>query len=336
MIEILETIQSFAWRRFILGLPTHGLNKIFMRLYDDIRHDDYLPSLQRSLLRKTSTQRFPRDQELIEALRSRDVYGIQTKNRAYLLDRLENFENKEPVQVDNPEITVEHIFPQNPDPKWKVVLGEDQYSSMKEKYLNTIANLTLSGNNGRLGNKYFTAKRDMNEEGKEQGYKFSRLWLNKHLSGLDKWDVEEIERRFNLISERFLKIWKVPDVEIGEELSEYEETNIFDAEEPTFKKLEYAIFFDQKLETTQVTDLFGQVLRSLFDLNPEAFFSHDIPKKLGLTMNPDECSSALPLNDTYYVEKQLDSKTKFERLRFVLTALDLTDELFIKYADDRQ
>ncbi len=335
LIEILETIQSFAWRRFVIGLPTHGLNKIFMRLYDDVRPDDYLLSFQQSLIRKTSTQRFPRDKEVIEALKTKDVYGIQTKNRTYLFDRLENFENNEIVQIDNPEITVEHIFPQNPDPKWKVVLGEDQYASIKEKYLNTVANLTLSGNNGKLGNRYFTDKRDMNEDGKEQGYKFSRLWLNKHLSSLEKWDVEELEKRFDLISQRFLAIWRLPDIEIGDETFEYEETNIFDADEPTFKKLEYAIFFDQKLETTQVTDLFGRVLSSLFDLNPEAFFSHDIPRKLGLTTNPSECSSALALNDTYFVEKQLDSKTKFERLRHVLTALDLTDELFIKYAEER-
>ena len=249
LIEILETIQSFAWRRFMIGLPTHGLNKIFMRLYDDVSQEDYLPSFQRSLLRKTSTQRFPRDNEVIEALRTKDVYGIQTKNRTYLLDRLENFENNEPVQVDNPEITVEHIFPQNPDPKWKVVLGEDQYSSIKERYLNTVANLTLSGNNGKLGNRYYTDKRDMNEDGKEQGYKFSRLWLNKHLADQEKWDLEELEKRFDLISKRFLAIWRVPDLDIGDETSEYEETNIFDAEDPTFKKLEYAIFLKKKKKT---------------------------------------------------------------------------------------
>lgn len=335
LVEILETIQSFAWRRFIVGLPTHGLNKIFMRLYDDIDSNDYVRSLQRSLLRKTSSQRFPRDKEVIEALKNKDVYGIQTKNRSYLLDRLENLDNNEPVQIDNPDITVEHIFPQNPEPKWKVVLGEDQHTLIRDKYLNTIANLTLSGNNGKLGNRYFTDKRDMNDEGKEQGYKFSRLWLNKHLSGLEKWDIEEIETRFDLISERFLRIWKVPAVEIGEETFEYQETNIFDADDPTFKKLEYAIFFDQRLEVSQITDLFGKVLGSLFELNPEAFFTDDIEKKLGLTTNPDRCNSALPLNDTYFIEKQLDSRSKFERLRYVLTALDLTDELYIKYADDR-
>ncbi|MBX3289282.1 MAG: DUF262 domain-containing protein [Acidobacteria bacterium] len=336
LIEILEVVQSFAWRRFILSLPTHGLNKLFMRLYDDIDHKDYAPSLHRSLLRKTSTQRFPRDKEVIEALRSKDVYSIQSRNKTYFLDRLENFENNEPVQIDNPDITIEHIFPQNPEPKWKAVLGEDEYSLIREKYVNTIANLTLSGNNGKLGNKYFIDKRDMNDEGREQGYKFSRLWLNKHLSSLEKWDIEEIEKRFDLIAERFLKIWKLPEVEIENEVVEYEETNIFDAEEPTFKKLDYAVFFDQRLEVTNVTELFRQVLQSLFELNPEAFFSKDISIRLGLTKNPDDCSSAFPLNDTYFAEIQLDSKSKFERLRYVLTALGLTDELFIKYADESQ
>jgi hypothetical protein len=55
----------------------------------------------------------------------------------------------------------------------------------------------------------------MNQEGKEQGYRFSRLWLNKYLSSLEKWDIEEIEKRFSLIiGERFKQIWKYPDIEL--------------------------------------------------------------------------------------------------------------------------
>ena len=50
-------------------------------------------------------------------------------------------------------ITVEHIFPQNPDAVWRKYLTADDYSELAEKYLNTIGNLTLSGNNGKLGNK---------------------------------------------------------------------------------------------------------------------------------------------------------------------------------------
>lgn len=207
IIEILELLQSFTWRRFVIGLPTNSLNKIFMRLYEDIDSSDYVFSLQRTLLKKKSSQRFPRDGEVIATLKDRDMYGIQTKNRAYFFEKLENYENREPVKIEgNPDITVEHIFPQNPDPKWKIELKDEQYNLIKEKYLNTIANLTLSGNNGKLSNKFFTDKRDLNTDGKEQGYKFSRLWLNKHLAILDKWDIEEIEKRFELIAERFLKI----------------------------------------------------------------------------------------------------------------------------------
>jgi uncharacterized membrane-anchored protein len=79
------------------------------------------------------------------------------------LQRLENFENKETVTItSNEEITIEHIFPQNPDPKWKIELGDEEYNFIKENHLNTVANLTLSGNNGNLGNKPFAEKRDMN------------------------------------------------------------------------------------------------------------------------------------------------------------------------------
>ena len=167
----MELIQSFTWRRFIIGLPTNALNKIFMRLYEDVDTSNYMVSLQKSMIKKKSSQRFPRDKEIIATLKEKDVYSIQTKNRNYFLERLENFQNNEPVKIDgNPNITIEHIFPQTPDAKWRINLGESQYNIMKEKYLNTIANLTLSGNNGKLSNKQFVEKRDMNEDNKEQGY----------------------------------------------------------------------------------------------------------------------------------------------------------------------
>jgi uncharacterized protein with ParB-like and HNH nuclease domain len=132
-IEVLETIQSFVWRRFVAGLPTNALNKIFMRLYEDIDKTQYVLSLQGSLLRRKGNQRFPTDQEIHNMLKEKDMYNIQNKNRLYFLERLENYHNHERVRIeDNPDITIEHIFPQNPAPRWKVELGESQYSLLKE------------------------------------------------------------------------------------------------------------------------------------------------------------------------------------------------------------
>lgn len=330
-IKVLDFIQSFAWRRFIVGLPTNALNKIFMTLYEKVDKDDYLLSLQKWLLKRPGSQRFPKNKEVIESLKLKDVYNIKSKNRTYLLERLENFDNNEPVIIEgNTDITIEHIFPQNPDPKWKVDLGADEYNLVKENYLNTIGNLTLSGNNGKLGNKPFAFKRDL----ENAGYKDSRLWLNKYLSISEKWDKAEIERRFDLLAERFLKIWQIPQIEL-EERDENNEVNIFEAEDPKFKKLEYAIFFDQKIEVNQVAKLYVEVFKQLFELQPETFFTTDLAEKITLTKNPKEGNprQAVPINDTYFIEGNIDNIGKFEKIKHALTIFDSEDELTIKYTE---
>ena len=57
----------------------------------------------------------------------------------------------------------------------------------------------------------------MNVDGKEQGYNFSRLWLNRDLKEKEFWNKEEIEKRADKIAERFLQIWEFPEIEIDSE-----------------------------------------------------------------------------------------------------------------------
>lgn len=183
LIEVLELIQSYTWRRFILGLQTNSLNKTFMNLYKSVDINNYLYSIQLALVKKVGAQRFPKDSELLDALKIKDVYNIQSKNRTYFLNRLENFNNNEKVNIDeNSNITIEHIFPQNPDIKWKTDIGSEEYNFIESNYLHTISNLTLSGNNGSLSNKTFIEKRDL----EDKGYKASRLWLNKQIASFEK------------------------------------------------------------------------------------------------------------------------------------------------------
>jgi uncharacterized protein with ParB-like and HNH nuclease domain len=334
-ISVLSTIQSFTFRRFILGLPTNALNKIFMGLYDKVEPNNYLFSIQKSLLQRSGVQRFPRNTETINALKEKDVYNIKPKNRTYLLERLENYQNNEPVAIEgNSDITIEHIFPQNPDPKWKIELGAEEYNLIKENYLNTIGNLTLSGNNGKLSNKPFLEKKLMNIDGKEQGYNYSRLWLNRDLKEKIKWDKYEIEERANTISERFLRIWEIPEIDIDIEATN-DEINIFDAEDPKHKKLEYAIFFNQKLEVTQVAKLYNEVFKRLFDLQPETFFTSELVERLSLTKKPETSGirQAVQISDTYFIEGNIDNMGKFDRIKQALTIFGFEDELSIKYAE---
>lgn len=328
---VLKLVQSYVWRRFILSLPTNALNKIFMSLYDRVDREDYLASIERSLMQRAGTQRFPRDAEVVAMLKEKDMYSTKSRTRTYFFDRLENHNNREPVDVTMPGITVEHIFPQNPEPGWRNSLEHDEYVLLGEKYLNTVGNLTLSGNNGRLGNKLFICKRDMNESDGEQGYRFSRLWLNRDLQLLEKWGVEQVEARADRIASRFLEVWPAPSVGAMAEVDS-DEVNIFDAEEPRHKRLEYAVLFGSRLNVTQVAKLYAEVFEQLLVLQPEAFNGTKLGERIQLTSEPDTLRQAVQVAEGYFVEGNIDSTSKFERMKLALSELGLEEELFVKFA----
>lgn len=329
--SVLRLVQSYVWRRFILSLPTNALNKIFMSLYDRIEVGDYLSSVERSLMHRGGTQRFPRDAEVVAMLKDKDIYSTKSRTRTYFFDRLENHNNREPVDVTLPGITVEHIFPQNPEPGWRSDLDAEEYALLGEKYLNTVGNLTLSGNNGRLGNRTFLDKRDMNENSGEQGYRFSRLWLNRDLQDMEKWGIQEVEARAERIAKRFLEVWPAPSVGVVADVDS-NEVNIFDAEEPRHKRLEHAVFFGARLGVTQIAKLYAEVFEKLLLLQPEAFHGTKLGERIQLTSAPGALRQAVQVADGYFIEGNIDSTAKFERLKVALSELNLEEELFVKFA----
>lgn len=330
-VAVLQLVQSYVWRRLIIGLPTNVLNKIFMGLYDRVEIGEYLVSIERSLAQRTGVQRFPRDAEVVLNLKDKDMYNTKGRTRLYFFDKLENYQNNEHVDVSTGNITTEHIFPQNPDANWKYCIPDEEYKALQEKYLNTIGNLTLSGNNGKLGNKLFAEKKSMNIDGGEQGYLYSRLWLNRDLQQYKEWGLVQVEERANRIAERFLKVWPAPTIDMVV-VTESEEVNIFDAEEPRHKRLDHALFLGTRLQVNQVTKLYIEVFKQLMDLQPEAFHETKLGERIQLSTDPQTLRQALQIGDSYYIEGNIDSTLKFDRMKAALTDLGLEDDLLIKYA----
>lgn len=325
LIKVLKLIQSYTWRRFIVGLPTNALNKIFMVLYSDIDHEDYFESLAVSLVKKKGTGRFPTDQEIEISLNEKDLYNIQSKNRNYMLEMLENYNNREYVNTSNEEITIEHIFPQNPNEDWRQNLSLEELTLFKDKYLNTIGNLTLSGNNGALSNNSFTEKKNMNINGGEQGYIYSRMWLNEYLKKIDNWSTNEYLERQKIIYSRFLKIWDYPDVDTSQ-FDIYDEEIIFNAD-PTNKKLEYFIFEDSKVEAYDITELYMYVLKELFDRNAHLLLNNEL--NFRIDKDPSIFRSPKHLVNGYYIDSNIDSHNKFRILSRILNLFDI-DNLYVK------
>lgn len=328
-VKVLKLIQSYTWRRFVVGLPTNSLNKIFMTLYSEVDTEDYYESVAIALLKKRGRGKFPTNEELRTALKDRDLYNTQAKNKNYMFEMLENFNNREYVNTSIEDITIEHIFPQNSSEQWTDELTQDEYFVFKEKHLNTIANLTLSGNNGALGNRSFLEKKEMNVDEKEQGYLYSRLWLNSYLKEIDSWDVSKYKERFNIIYHRFLKVWEYPDVDIEED-DETEEENIFDAESPTHKKLEYYIFENTKVEETVIAQMYFKVVKSLHEKNSQLLVSNQ--DVLKISRNSHDFRTPQEVTNGWFIEANIDSNSKFVVLKKLLTLFELEEELLIKYS----
>ena len=155
--------------------------------------EHYLDILKYILMTRNGYKRFPDDDEFSEKFVQKDIYNMKGTIRLFLLEELENFENKERVDIENlistNDLTIEHIMPRSLTSKWKRSLG-DRHEVILKEYLHTIGNLTLTGYNSPMSNKLFLEKRDM-----EKGFKESRLFLNQNLHHLEHWNEVTIKER---------------------------------------------------------------------------------------------------------------------------------------------
>lgn len=213
-IPIIALTESYLCRRAVCGLGSNSLNKIFPSFTKKINKDQYLESIKAHFLSlEKTTGKFPKDSEFRDSLITIDFYRFKKiKKIKYFLERLENFDTKEPV--DTQKCNTEHIMPQTLDPEWEKDLGEN-FKAIHEKYLHTIGNLTLTGYNSEYSNKPFKEKRDM-----ENGFKQSPLRLNQSLKNLESFGEKEIEKRANDLADWALKIWTYPKLDL-ETLEEY-------------------------------------------------------------------------------------------------------------------
>ncbi|EQD91193.1 hypothetical protein L934_06915 [Helicobacter pylori PZ5080] len=219
--SIIYLTESYICRRAVCRLGANSLNKVFPSFTKKIDKKQYLKSVEKHFGSLTGNQRFPNNDEFKEHFITIDFYKF--KKNKYFLERLENFDTKEPVNTQ--ECTIEHIMPQTlTSSEWQRDLGEN-FKAIHEKYLHTIGNLTLTGYNSEYSNNSFQEKRDM-----EKGFKQSPLKLNQSLKDLESFGEEEIKKRANDLADWALKIWTYPklDAETLEKYKPKKEKKVYD------------------------------------------------------------------------------------------------------------
>ncbi|MCQ2633547.1 DUF262 and DUF1524 domain-containing protein [Helicobacter pylori] len=275
--SIIYLTESYICRRAVCGLGTNSLNKVFPSFTKHIQKDEYFKSLKAHFGYLTEKQRFPNNDEFKKLFITIDFYSF--KKKKYFLERLENFDTKEPV--DTQKCNIEHIMPQTLTPKWEGDLGEN-FEAIHEKYLHTIGNLTLTGYNSEYSNNSFQEKRDM-----EKGFKQSPLRLNQSLKDLESFGEKEIEKRANDLADWALKIWTYPklDAETLEKYKSKKAKKAYDLSSYKFSSDSRELFDilskEIKALDERVTEKFNQdYISYMFDKN----FVDIVPLKKGLKL----------------------------------------------------
>jgi hypothetical protein len=195
-LEVLGSLENFMIRRFVCGVPTYGLNKIFPPLFASARRK---ASLVEGVRTQLASKNYPADSEFLAWFQTQRVYApgerqVRTKLILELLER--SFGHREQVPFGN--LTVEHVMPQTLTTWWQDHLGPD-WNATHGVLLDTIGNLTLTAYNADMSNSEFPKKRLFLQD--------SHLELNKYFADLEEWNEAAIRARALVLAQRAMAVW---------------------------------------------------------------------------------------------------------------------------------
>ncbi len=199
--EILQILISYFVRRSVCGDPTGVLNKALYSLYRQLGENVSADALKRYLGKSVGQMAFPNDDRIKAVFAVRNAYAANQVCKFILLE-IEKLSNAEPPKEENLE--VEHFYPKTPTQEWRDMVGD--YFTFEQDYLNNFGNLTLSGQNQRLGNKSYEAKIALMEQ-------YSSLHLNDYfINNTHSWGIEEVKARSEYLADKFCQVGLFKDL----------------------------------------------------------------------------------------------------------------------------
>ncbi|WQZ47835.1 DUF262 domain-containing protein [Helicobacter pylori] len=193
--EILQILISYFVRRSVCGESTPTLTRVLYSLYRQLGENVSADALKRYLGKSVGQMAFPNDDKIKAAFAVRNAYSTNQACKFILLE-IEKLSNAEPPREENLE--VEHFYPKTPTQEWRDMVGD--YFTFEQDYLNNFGNLTLSGQNQKLGNKPYEAKIALMEQ-------HSSLHLNDYfLNNTHSWGIEEVKARSEYLADQFCQV----------------------------------------------------------------------------------------------------------------------------------
>lgn len=342
--EIFLIAENYLFRRSICDLPTNALNKIFLLLHREIvrydgSEDNYIEKFKYALLSKKEKARFPADEEFLASFSNRPVYLMNSKNKVYILERLENFGTAEDKDVyrhcDEGDYSIEHIMPQHLTPVWQKELGDD-FEQIHDTWLHRIANLTLTAYNSKYSNSSFVEKKTM-----EHGFEDSGIRMNTWIARKEKWTLAEIEERNEYLMGRALKIWNAPKTDFKPAEKELDSYTLDDDSSLMSGRL-IARFSYKNAEqpVTSWVEMYQKVLQILYAEDKAMITRLAVSEEEGLAMHfslsAADFSKSVEIGDGICVWTNTNTQTKLSVLNkmFALYDIEPSDLVFFLRDDN--
>lgn len=339
---VLLVIESYLLRRTVCGYQTNALRSMFAGLHQRILRLIGTSAISYSsvmiyLLKNMSTT-FPNDELFKQSFGENAIYELRPYIRSYILDRLERKDNEETINVfeklqsvqkNERRFSVEHIMPQTLNEAWINELGGNlaEATAIHDKWVHTIANLTVTAYNSELSNSSFAFK-------KERVYNDSTLHLNDFVRSKEHWTEDELKERRDLLVKDALALWPYPDTDYMPATAVSQQVTLDDDDyDFTFKQLSSISFLEVEYRKPHLEwkTAVVWVLQQLFDLDPQPLFDlANDPSESYIVA--DKADNSTKIADNVYVFLNTDTNTKVRLLRRVaekyhLNEGDVTDDI---------
>lgn len=333
MCESFEMIENYIVRREICDLPTNALNKVFVQLGAEIDKDiedesmTYYNAFKYEILKRSGKSRYPNDHDFEDKFLVYDLYNAKVSIKKYILERLENYENRELVAVEqlinDGTLTIEHIMPQTLTDDWKEMLG-GKWELIHSKYKDTIGNLTLTAYNSDYSNSPFKVKKAM----PEKGFEFSKLFLNEYVKRCESWSEAEIIERARLLFKKAIKIWWLPDSQIPTSIDSEEWFAWDEDTDVTNKKIVQVTVLESVINTSDVTAAYKVIHEMMYDMDPTIYHNGNFTWFSELE---EKIRKPYKIGEGAYIETNKSSQEKLSTIRVVaeLCRLDSQDIRFL-------
>ncbi|GAA6841884.1 DUF262 domain-containing protein [Helicobacter pylori] len=259
--EILQILISYFVRRSVCGESTPTLTKVLYSLHRQLGENVSADALKRYLGKSVGRTAFPNDDKIKAAFLVRNAYAANQACKFILLE-IEKLSNAEPPKEENLE--VEHFYPKTPTQEWRDRVGD--YFTFEQDYLNNFGNITLSGQNQRLGNKSYEAKIALMEE-------YSSLHLNDYfINNTDSWGIEEVRARSEYLADQFCQVGLFKD--LPKEYRTREISKTLDDDLTSHNLQSVKLPNGQRQTTRNAKELVSTVIDYLLENAREAFESY--------------------------------------------------------------